>query len=740
MPSKTPKRVKPLTTRRQRYTRFTHHKRRLKPVNDARIEFKVNNKESGLSFPQELITIKDLNTTTSISTNNGNPKSNDLLTQSSANGIDISSDSDISHSPDTIDDTRLGGSINTGCCVTKRPKIAKKHQSQSYIENISPKKCTSIEALPIDSFSSDSGINAVNGMFSPAMFIPSAIKAFEYALTGSADMLLWCFKRGIPSSLQFEKKLLDLCSPLVLSSKLKSLTDSSNLLHAAVLSKSLNTVKCCVTMCVDICHRDVNRTNCIKLAIFKSTSEIVKFLFESCDNTKSYLDEQAQTYCHYAALRGNGKIMDIVCSKCKCVDARDEDGWTPLDFALQHKDASAAFVLINKFNVNLMFADREGNNAIHWLSYYGNLNAFRSIIARRDIKYNLNEVLNSVNANGDTPLHIAVRNHRVKIVRELLRCNVDVNKKNKCGLYPTQGKELFTTAKIQKILDSYVAFKTSSLAVDRQESKQSLTFMQYLWPAFVLCFDLSNGRERFPIACVSTVNGIKAPTDFRYITINVFSSTSPDFPHHQSDPCFCDGDCTTLNCNCCRTSMRPPYNNEDLIADYFLENKYSPFIFECNQLCYCNPLTCVNRVVQRGSEIPLRIFWTESKGWGVLAEVVILKGAFVVEYVGEYVDDCKRDEDSYAFHTGQGEGMLDAYKFGNVARFINHSCVPNLRAVKVFTNHLDFRFPQICFYAKHDISIGEELSFDYGAMFWKVKNKTIACKCEASSCKYKNIV
>ena len=52
---------------------------------------------------------------------------------------------------------------------------------------------------------------------------------------------------------------------------------------------------------------------------------------------------------------------------------------------------------------------------------------------------------------------------------------------------------------------------------------------------------------------------------------------------------------------------------------------------------------------------------------------------------------------------------LDANNYGNIARFINHSCQPNLTPVKVFAKHQDLRFPHIALFANRDIKKGEEL-------------------------------
>jgi len=54
---------------------------------------------------------------------------------------------------------------------------------------------------------------------------------------------------------------------------------------------------------------------------------------------------------------------------------------------------------------------------------------------------------------------------------------------------------------------------------------------------------------------------------------------------------------------------------------------------------------------------------------------------------------------------------IDARRYGNVSRFINHLCEPNLLPVKVFVEHQDLRFPRMCFFATRDIKANEELGY-----------------------------
>ena len=107
-------------------------------------------------------------------------------------------------------------------------------------------------------------------------------------------------------------------------------------------------------------------------------------------------------------------------------------------------------------------------------------------------------------------------------------------------------------------------------------------------------------------------------------------------------------------------------------------------IFECGDLCECD-LECMNRVTQQPKTIPLCLFKTKDRGWGIKALSLIPKGAFILEYVGEMIgqtDADSRTETTYLFDLNpdgkkRGYYTIDAFKYGNLSRFINHSCDPN---------------------------------------------------------------
>uniref|UniRef100_A0A3B5RF21 Histone-lysine N-methyltransferase SETDB2-like n=1 Tax=Xiphophorus maculatus TaxID=8083 RepID=A0A3B5RF21_XIPMA len=59
--------------------------------------------------------------------------------------------------------------------------------------------------------------------------------------------------------------------------------------------------------------------------------------------------------------------------------------------------------------------------------------------------------------------------------------------------------------------------------------------------------------------------------------------------------------------------------------------------------------------------------------------------------------------------------FIDASKEGNVGRFINHSCQPNLFIQNVFTDSHDPAFPVIAFFTNRVVKAGTELTWNYSS-------------------------
>eukprot|EP00850_Spirogloea_muscicola_P007559 SM000038S14372 [mRNA] locus=s38:513871:517844:- [translate_table: standard] len=113
----------------------------------------------------------------------------------------------------------------------------------------------------------------------------------------------------------------------------------------------------------------------------------------------------------------------------------------------------------------------------------------------------------------------------------------------------------------------------------------------------------------------------------------------------------------------------------------------------CSKLCACGQ-TCGNVPFHRRRGPKLKPVKTEKCGWGVRAAEDIKEGSFIIEYVGEVIDDAtceqrlwdlkaQKAQDFYMVEINR-DMVIDATFKGNLSRLINHSCRPNCELQKWF--------------------------------------------------------
>jgi histone-lysine N-methyltransferase SETD1 len=124
--------------------------------------------------------------------------------------------------------------------------------------------------------------------------------------------------------------------------------------------------------------------------------------------------------------------------------------------------------------------------------------------------------------------------------------------------------------------------------------------------------------------------------------------------------------------------------------------------------------------------------------WGLFALEPIAADEMVIEYVGQNIRPVVADwrekryneqgiGSSYLFRVDV-ETIIDATRFGNLARFINHSCNPNCYA-KVITVE---GHKKIVIYSKQPIGVDEEITYDYK---FPLEDEKIPCLCKAPQCR-----
>ncbi|XP_057475929.1 histone-lysine N-methyltransferase, H3 lysine-9 specific SUVH5-like [Actinidia eriantha] len=260
--------------------------------------------------------------------------------------------------------------------------------------------------------------------------------------------------------------------------------------------------------------------------------------------------------------------------------------------------------------------------------------------------------------------------------------------------------------------------------------------------------DISQGKEKKPICAVNNIDDEKIPP-FDYVP-NV------EYPwwYDSSIPigCDCIDGCSDLvKCPCTiKNGGEVPFNSYGAIV------RKNPLVYECGPSCKCPP-SCTNRVSQHGIQYQLEIFKTESRGWGVRSRNYISSGGFICEYAGELLRDKEAEErtgnDEYLFDIGKenndnsprdetsdGDNFtIDAATRGNVGRFINHSCSPNLYAQNVLYDHDNKRMPHIMLFAAKNVPPLRELTYDYNYKVNQVLDgngniKKKDCYCGSRNC------
>ncbi|KAJ8707681.1 hypothetical protein PYW07_011358 [Mythimna separata] len=79
--------------------------------------------------------------------------------------------------------------------------------------------------------------------------------------------------------------------------------------------------------------------------------------------------------------------------------------------------------------------------------------------------------------------------------------------------------------------------------------------------------------------------------------------------------------------------------------------------------------------------------------------------------------------------------IMDAKVQGNIGRYLNHSCCPNVFVQNVFVDTHDPRFPWVAFFALSHIKAGTELTWNYNYDVGSVPGKVLYCYCGAPNCR-----
>lgn len=159
------------------------------------------------------------------------------------------------------------------------------------------------------------------------------------------------------------------------------------------------------------------------------------------------------------------------------------------------------------------------------------------------------------------------------------------------------------------------------------------------------------------------------------------------------------------------------------------------------------------------------MYYYPDKGWGVRAHCDIPAGAFIAFYLGQIVTEreevTKNDKflvaldfatqvpasRSSAVATSSSQPgtsstaeeeeeeetfCIDGRRFGNVGRFFNHSCSPNMFTQVLHRESFSNKIYNVAFFTSRNIVAGEELVWDYKYAVCTVNFPSACASCGAT--------
>ncbi|XP_020600139.1 histone-lysine N-methyltransferase family member SUVH9-like [Phalaenopsis equestris] len=258
----------------------------------------------------------------------------------------------------------------------------------------------------------------------------------------------------------------------------------------------------------------------------------------------------------------------------------------------------------------------------------------------------------------------------------------------------------------------------------------------------LFCNDISMGKETVPVSLYNDLDDDQDPLQFEYLARPIYPpDVQEKFNGEGNGGCECRTNCSD-NCYCATLNGGEfAYGGSGVLL------RGKPLIYECGIACQC-PLSCPNRVSQKGLKHQLEVFRSNETGWGVRSLDLIRAGSFICEFSGIVLTKKQTELLSQA-----GESLvypnrfpgrwaewgdisdvfsdylppkypylpdlsfsIDVSKARNIACYLSHSCSPNVFLQFVLYDHYNVSYPHLMIFAMENIPPLRELSIDYGVV------------------------
>ncbi|GAX85598.1 hypothetical protein CEUSTIGMA_g13013.t1 [Chlamydomonas eustigma] len=220
------------------------------------------------------------------------------------------------------------------------------------------------------------------------------------------------------------------------------------------------------------------------------------------------------------------------------------------------------------------------------------------------------------------------------------------------------------SSKRKKVRDTSKQMSEKQLQLKKREvvleEERKMRLSEIRGMAGVVLEDISHGLERLPIPLINEVNDRGLPPSFMYVQDYKFAPLVEELvrpileTEEQRMLQFMGGKACGIAYNrlIIKKQAAAPTSSSGA-SGILMEKRESPFNYNSSQLlkttdCLgvhecdnkCKSKDCENnKQVTRGIRLPLEVYMTVSKGWGVKCADKILAGSFVCSYIGEVVTE-----------------------------------------------------------------------------------------------------
>ncbi|XP_065649210.1 transient receptor potential cation channel subfamily A member 1 isoform X3 [Hydra vulgaris] len=224
---------------------------------------------------------------------------------------------------------------------------------------------------------------------------------------------------------------------------------SSHFLNSSSSSDDLSTCHRLSTLgdsCTGVIKKSVsiNDVYCLKPEVFQHKLEernqgdvILVYLLEQNSNVNAK-DYHSSTPLHYAVMKGNSFATEQLLLQTNIqIEAADQAKMTPLHCAVSFGSYEACKLLL-EHGCNIFCRNKENMTPLHFAASEGHFDVALLLLenARKMSNDVFNNLINCVNSDQETALHLAVENNHLYIVDLCIKHGFNVNCENKNMVTP----------------------------------------------------------------------------------------------------------------------------------------------------------------------------------------------------------------------------------------------------------------------------------------------------------------